>query len=97
MGVLNLSGFRTPFDSMPIYSYKCASHGIFDARKYMDERNEKTLCPKCRRVSTRHYTLTPVIYKTDGFFSIDSGQRFESQLSEDGKKKYRQKRAEGKV
>ena len=82
---------------MPVYSYRCTSHGEFDSIRSTEQRNERALCPRCHRVSARHYTVTPIIYKTDGFFSIDSGKRFESQLSKGGKEKFQKAKAEGKV
>ena len=82
---------------MPVYDYLCTTHGTFEANQPVNFRHYAN-CPKCKRVGVRQFSIMPAVhYKGTGWYSIDSGKRFESQLSETGKKKYQKARAEGKL
>ena len=81
---------------MPIYSYLCKLHGSFDANRKVEQRMSAD-CPKCNRLAVRQFSVLPVHYRGTGWYSIDSGKRFESQLSKDGVEKYRKARTEGKI
>ena len=73
---------------MPIYDYKCEKHGAFEVVRSMKDDSPQ-VCLRCRRVAKRVFSPTPAIYKVGGFFHIDSGKRFESQLGPVGKETYR--------
>lgn len=82
---------------MPLYDYLCSRHGCFEANQVIEKR-QFAPCPKCNKPSNRQFNVMPAVhYKGTGFYSIDSGKRFESQLSKAGIESYRQKKAEGKV
>lgn len=73
---------------MTTYEYKCYQHGKFEVIARMGEAKLSLSCPVCGQRATRSFSPTPVHYTTGGFYSIDSGKRFESQLSPRGKEIY---------
>ena len=82
---------------MPVYDYLCKRHGPFEANQPIAKR-QYAECPQCKQASVRQFSAMPAVhYKGTGWYSIDSGKRFESQLSKDGKQKYQKARAEGKL
>lgn len=54
----------------------------------MKEERKIACCPKCLAPAFRVFSPTPVHYATTGFYSIDSGKRYESQLTPKGKEIY---------
>jgi len=81
---------------MAIYDYECGEHGELEVYRSMsDEATQR--CPHCRRVLKRVYSATPAVYKVDGFYSIDSGKRYESQLTSKGKEIYQKAKAKAGV
>lgn len=56
--------------------------------------NGETFCPNCGNPAKRVLSMPAIIYKADGFYSIDSGKRFESQLTPRGKEIYNKAKAE---
>lgn len=77
---------------MPLYDYECETHGQFEVTRSMTDDSFQH-CPACRRKAKRVFSATPAIYRVGGFYSIDSGQRFESQLTPRGKEIYRTAKA----
>lgn len=73
---------------MPLYDYECTEHGTFEVFRAMND-NKLQRCPICRATAKRVFAPLPAIYKTGGFYHVDSGKRFESQLGPVGKETYR--------
>ena len=76
---------------MPIYQFSCPDHGEFDQFLPVAKRN-LAKCPVCNQVAKRVFTTSGIVYKVDGFYQVDSGKRFQSQLGPIGKKKYNEYR-----
>lgn len=73
---------------MALYDFHCVNCGeAFEVSQPIKSENRQHPCPVCRSNKTRRLFTNPpaVVYKTDGFYHIDSGKRFESQLSKRGK------------
>lgn len=80
---------------MPKYDYSCPTHGTFEVFKPMSDTSDLTRmsCAKCGKQSKRLFSVVPAIFKCDGFYHIDSGKRFTSQLGPVGKEVYEKVRA----
>ena len=50
---------------MPIYSYECPSHGIFDAWRKMSRASLSARCPNCRQPARRGIS-TPALNTLSG-------------------------------
>ena len=72
---------------MAIYDFRCLSCGAtFEAAFPIQAANRSPSCGLCGSLDTRRiFSMPGVIYKTEGFTKIDSGERFESQLTPRGK------------
>ena len=78
---------------MTIYEYECEQHGQFEVKRPMGETNRIVNCPRCNERANRVFNPLGIIYKVGGFYSIDSGQRYESQLTPKGKEIYQKAKA----
>lgn len=50
---------------MPIYSYRCDTHGEFAYLKTVSSRNEATYCPDCNQLSVRAITAPNLSVMSD--------------------------------
>lgn len=46
---------------MPVYDYKCKTHGIFSDLAMMDDSAKPAACPQCKNLSARVIMLSPTI------------------------------------
>ena len=46
---------------MPLYDYKCATHGLFHELATIEDREKPKPCPKCKRLSARVIMIPPQI------------------------------------
>lgn len=44
---------------MPMYHYKCASHGVFEELQTYEQRAEPVACPQCASLSPRVIAIAP--------------------------------------
>lgn len=44
---------------MPLYEYRCAQHGLFDALVPVSERGEQAPCPRCGQPAPRVIVTPP--------------------------------------
>ena len=83
---------------MAYYIYRCDECGAEFEESQSILRDKPTNCRDCGSGKTHRIPQLPsVVYATDGFFHIDSGKRFESQLSERGKQIWAKAKAEAGV
>ena len=83
--------------TMTTYGYKCDQHGEFEVNRPIGRSIERVNCPTCKQPSKRVFSPLGVIYKVGGFYSIDSGQRYESQLTAKGKEIYQKAKAKAEA
>ena len=81
---------------MPIYDYECERHGQFEVTRSMTDDSFQH-CPKCRTKAKRVFTPLPTIYRVGGFYHVDSGRRFESQLTPKGREIYQKAKVKAGV
>lgn len=81
---------------MPLYQYRCPKHGEFEVKRSFDDDTSQ-LCDKCHREAKRVISLTPVHYQGTGWYYIDSGQRYRSQLTKTGREIYERKVKSGQI
>lgn len=81
---------------MPRYQYACHDCAReFEAHCARDEVSAfRPPCPGCGGNTDVHRVYTPVasVFKISGFYHVDSGKRFESQLSERGREIWNRKK-----
>lgn len=59
---------------MPLYTYRCPSHGDFTVTLKVKEVTQTQACPECEVQSARNYRADmpgPPIYYADGFHTTD--------------------------
>jgi len=63
---------------MPLYEYKCPSCGVFDAVGSMATSSSPVACPRCTRISARHFSHAPRVFGDyPGYISPASGKWIE--------------------
>jgi putative FmdB family regulatory protein len=50
---------------MPVYDYKCSTHGVFNDLATMDESDKPCACPQCGELSARIIRLPPNLFSMD--------------------------------
>ena len=60
---------------MPLYSYECVRHGVFDTTRPMSRSGEDAPCPCCGRDSARVITAPQI-------FSMSTGRRQAAECNE---------------
>ena len=61
---------------MPVYDYKCATHGLFFELATLDESSKPCVCPECGVLSPRVIMVAPE------FLSMDAEKRKAKQRNE---------------
>ena len=83
---------------MALYIYKCETCGVETEVAHSIYWDKPVYCEECGSAKTHRTPQLPnVIFATTGFFHIDSGKRFESQLSERGKQVWAKSKAKAGV
>ncbi len=58
---------------MPVYVYHCDNCGWDgEVSQHYSDFTTITLCPKCKQPMRRIWQSTSVIYKGDGWYSVDA-------------------------
>jgi len=83
---------------MPLYLYHCDECDAEFEKSQSIPRDKPTNCEDCGSSKTHRIPQLPaIVFATAGFYHIDSGKRFESQLSDRGKQIWQRKKAEAGV
>ena len=83
---------------MSRYIYRCGNCGKEQEVIHPMSVDVEVPCIQCGSIDTHRVPqVANVVYATTGFYHIDSGKRFESQLSERGKEIWKRKKVEAGV
>jgi len=84
--------------TLAYYVYRCDECGEKFEKSHPIYWDKPVHCEECGSNKTHRIPQLPgIIFATTGFFHIDSGKRFESQLSERGKQVWAKSKAKAGV
>jgi len=81
---------------MALYDYHCKNCGAdFEVSQPMSSVHQPH-CSACGSKKTRRLFSNPpgIVFSTTGFYHVDSGKRFESQLSPETRERWHKQKAE---